>query len=148
MAAPQTPILGTVSVPKPKRRHQFRRPPIALSFLCYNLEAPNLIRPPQSRPALSLAQNAGMMAVRESMGQRVNMRCDFEISVNWGGIRSYRRLRACSIQVSSPNAAQAELFISALHDFCASLDGKWLAPKPLEASDDQASANSSRLAQD
>jgi hypothetical protein len=74
------------------------------------------------------------MAVRESLAQRVNMRLDLEIGLTWSSKRNYRRLLGTSVQVSAPNAEQAELFIAALHEFCKSLDGKWLAPKPLETS--------------
>lgn len=58
------------------------------------------------------------------------MRVDVEVSAITCGGRGYKRLRCASVLCSAPNAEQAELFIQAIHDFAASLNGKWLAPKP------------------
>lgn len=65
-----------------------------------------------------------------SLGQRVKVRIDAEVWINWHGKRTYKRLRGLSLLVSAPNPEQAELFIQAMHDFAATLNGKWLAPKP------------------
>jgi hypothetical protein len=81
------------------------------------------------------AENRAVMGVSETLGRRVRVRIQPEIWVKWGGKRwNYRRARQCGIAVSCPNPEQAELFIQAMHDFAASLTGKWLAPSPTSRS--------------
>ena len=118
-SAPQEPQDFILDYRNPKR------PPLIIE----QLDTPNVIRAPDT-PLNSRALNHGLMAVSSALRQRVKLRCDVEVNANWRGSRVYKRMRACSILVSAPNPEQAELFIQALHDFAASLSGKWLAPPP------------------
>jgi hypothetical protein len=113
----------------PKPRTAFHAPPVRRSIILYDLTAPNVVRPAQT-PRDALAENRGSMHVLEALARRVNMRMEVEISARHCGRSSYKRLRCASILCSAPNAEQAELFIQAIHDFAATLNGKWLAAKP------------------
>lgn len=117
------------AIPTPRSRTQFHTPIKKRSLIIEDLAAPNLVRPPIT-PSEAQAQNRGFMAVRASLGRRVNMRMDWEITVPWACKRTYKRMRCVSVLLSCPNQEQAELFIQAMHDFAGSLNGKWLAPKP------------------
>jgi hypothetical protein len=113
---------------------QFRSSPKRLNYkpvlVLQDLNTASVIQvlPP---PQLAKAQNLGLLTVPHSLGERVKTRLDFEVKVTWNGSRTYKRLRGVSILISSPNPEQAELFIQAIHDFAASLNGKWLASKPV-----------------
>ncbi len=98
-------------------------------LLIEDLSVPSIVRKLES-PRESFAVNRGLLSVSESLKQRVKLRLDFETNVSWHGQRSYKRLRHVSVLVSAPSPEQAELFIQAIHDFAATLNGKWLAPKP------------------
>src|SRR5258707_12833077 len=125
-------IISLVSIciaPTPKPRFNSHTP--RKSLVIHDLTFPNVIRNPDP-PKQAQAENFGMMAVHEALARRINMRLDVEVSAIRGNARGYKRLRCASVLISAPNAEQAELFIQAIHDFAASLNGKWLAPKPPE----------------
>lgn len=83
--------------------------------------------------------------MNESLARRINARMDFEISASYRGVKGYKRLRSASVLLSAPNAEQMMLFIEAIHEFAASLNGKWLAAKPVEASAQPAAGASHTL---
>jgi hypothetical protein len=99
------------------------------TLIVVDLSSPTIVRLP-SMPRTSRALNHGWLLVSESLAERIKLRFDVEVCGKWRGTKVYKRLRSNSLLVSAPNAEQAELFIQAMHDFAASLNGKWLAPKP------------------
>src|SRR5208282_2299846 len=92
-------------------------------------DAPNLVQSPVLPPE-TVAINHALLSVQESLERRVKLRFDVECKVKWRGSITYKRLRGASVLLNAPNADQAELFIQAIHNFAASLNGKWLAAKP------------------
>jgi hypothetical protein len=95
----------------------------------HDLSVPNVVQVPET-PDDSRAINRGMLSVPQTLARRTKVRIDAELWVKWHGRRTYKRLRGSSVLLNAPNAEQAELFIQAIHDFAASLNGKWLAAKP------------------
>ena len=100
----------------------------------HDTTVPNIALASLKMPSHVLAFNRALLLTHELMAQRVKIRVAIEVNVNYNGIRQYRRLRASNVLLSAPNAKQAELFINAVLEFAASLDGKWLTdpPKPSE----------------
>lgn len=122
-------LVASCAVISPKPRLQFHGPAQRHSLIVHDLTAPNVVRPADP-PREARAENLGIMAVNEALARRINLRFDVEVSAKHRGNSSYKRLRCASLLCSAPNAEQAELFIQAIHDFAATLNGKWLAPKP------------------
>ena len=108
-----------------------------------DLLAPNFVTTPSAHEQIS-AVNHGILSVRESLAQRVKLRFDVEVSGTWNKQWAYKRLRNCSVLVSCPNAEQAELLIAAVQEFLASLNGKWLAPKPVESTANPSASETSK----
>jgi hypothetical protein len=79
--------------------------------------------------------NLGLMHVRHSLRQRTNIRLTFDCLVRRERGSTYKRLSQMSARLSCPTPEQAELAIDAILAFAQSLDGKWLAPRDAQATD-------------
>lgn len=93
---------------------------------------PTRVRTEQARVETKF-HNSGVMQVRHSLGQRTNLRVNFEVATRSKGTTVYRRLRQRAAFISCPNPDQAELVVDAIMAFALSLDGKWLTPSNNES---------------
>jgi hypothetical protein len=88
-------------------------------------------------------KNDARLLVRESLGQRTQLRLFFDCLTRARGRSTYKRLLGQTVYLDCPTAEQAELAIEAILSFAQSLDGKWLAPaEPAQAVEPQAQAQS------
>ena len=100
----------------------------------HDTSVPNIVFANDNLPPETTAFNRSLLVLHEFLAQRVKIRVGIEAYISFAGKRAYKRLRGNCVLLSAPNARQAELFINAVLEFAASLDGKWLTdpPKPSE----------------
>jgi hypothetical protein len=81
------------------------------------------------------ACNSALMYVRHSLNQRTHVRMTFDAATRVCNRSVYRRLQQVGLVLDCPTPEQAELAIDAILAFAQSLDGKWLAPRDAQATD-------------